>query len=68
MSNVSNIKELDLDLIKTQEACKILKVNRYTLYKLIRNKEITAYWFAGRYMFDKKELLDFLEKHKVKVE
>ena len=54
-----------LDLLTTKEVCQILKLNRYTLYKLVEEKKLHAYKFSNKYMFDRKEVIEFLKKSRL---
>jgi len=53
------------DLIKTKEACDLLKVTKPTLYNWMNDNIITGYYLGTRLFFKKSELLESL---KVKVD
>ncbi len=61
-----NLELEQLDLLTTKEVCQILRINRYTLYKLVEEGKLPSYRFSNKYMFDKKEVIDFLKKHHLK--
>lgn len=52
-------------LLTFDEAREYLRVNRGTLYKLLRNGDLPAYRVGKQWRIDKKELLDWLRKQQV---
>jgi len=48
------------DILTTEEACKLLKISRPTLYKLIEKKQITGHKIGKEYRFNKEDLLSYL--------
>ncbi len=47
--------------IKIQEASQFLRTSTSTLYKLTMNSKIPHYKFAGKLLFKKEELIQFVE-------
>ncbi len=65
-TELESVEDLEkLDLIGTKEVCRILKINRYTLYKLLEEGKLHGYRFANKYLFDRKDILDFVKKHRI---
>jgi len=54
-----------VDLLTVQEVCKLLRLNRYTVYKLVEEGKLPAYRFSNKYMFDRREVMEFLKKSRV---
>mgnify|MGYP001626234918 FL=1 len=66
MSAVKDVKKTEeVELLTTPEVCRMLRINRYTLYKLLEEGRIHGYKFSNKYMFDRREVMEFLEKHRV---
>lgn len=51
------------DVISVPEACRLLRVHRNTLYRLIRDESLPAFKMTrgGRWRFRKSDLRDWLE-------
>lgn len=51
------------DVISVPEACRMLRVHRNTLYRLIRDESLPAFKMTrgGRWRFRKSDLRDWLE-------
>lgn len=57
---------MDTDKLLTfNEAKEYLRVNKITLYKLIRNNELPAFRVGKQIRIPKKELMDWLQKQRV---
>jgi excisionase family DNA binding protein len=54
------------DIIKPQEAAKLLGLNIYTLYDYARKKIVPSIRYGRLVRFDKGDLEKWLQKHKVK--
>lgn len=48
------------DILTTEDVCCLLKVSKYTIYKLIRTKQLKAKKVAQHYRIQKTELLNFI--------
>jgi len=48
------------DILTTEEACKLLKISKPTLYKLIEKKKILGYKIGKEYRFNKQELMSYI--------
>jgi len=48
------------DILTTEEACKLLKISKPTLYKLIEKKKISGYKIGKEYRFNKQELMSYI--------
>lgn len=48
------------DILTTEDVCNLLKVSKYTIYKLIRSKKLKAKKVAQHYRIQKAELLNFI--------
>jgi excisionase family DNA binding protein len=53
------------ELLSTPEICRLLKTNRNTIAKLIK-EGLPCYSFGNRHRFDEKEVLAYLKKGKKK--
>lgn len=53
----------EMDLIETEEACRLLRVHRNTLYSLIRSGDIPAFRLVrgGRWRFNRSELVEWID-------
>ena len=49
------------DILTTIEVCRILKISKNTLYKLIRSRQLNAKKIARHYRIQKAELLRFMD-------
>ncbi len=66
MSAMKDVKKTEeVELMTTPEVCKLLRINRYTLYKLLEEKRLHGYKFSNKYMFDRREVMEFLKKSRV---
>ncbi len=50
------------DILTTEEACKLLKISRPTLYKLIEKKQISGSKIGKEYRFSREELMSYLSR------
>ena len=50
------------DILTTDDACKLLRVSKHTIYKLINSNELKARKIARHYRIQKAELLKFLDR------
>lgn len=55
-------------LLTVDEAAKMLRISRASLYTLMKNKKIRVTRIGGRTLFDRKDIDDFIEKSKTEVE
>ena len=53
-------------LLTFNEAREYLRVNRGTLYKLIRSSDVPAFRVGKQWRIDKKELINWLRKQQVR--
>jgi excisionase family DNA binding protein len=62
-SDGSDASAGQIDILSVPEACKLLRVHRNTLYKLIRDGELPAFRLmqGGRWRFRKRDLEQWLE-------
>ena len=56
-------KNMGADVISVSEACRLLRVHRNTLYRLIRDESLPAFKMTrgGRWRFRESDLRDWLE-------
>jgi excisionase family DNA binding protein len=57
--------ERESSLLTVNEFCDRARVSRATLYRMIRNGEVSHYKLGGRTLFDERHLKDFLERHQL---
>lgn len=57
---------MNSQLLTFDEARKYLRVNRGTLYKLIRNGDLPAFRVGKQWRIDKEEFTEWLRKQQVK--
>jgi excisionase family DNA binding protein len=55
-------------LLTVDEAAKMLRISRGSLYTLMKNKKIRVTKIGGRTLIDRKDIDDFIEKSKTEVE
>lgn len=48
------------DILTTDDVCNLLKVSKYTIYKLIHTKQLKAKKVAQHYRIQKSELLNYI--------
>lgn len=48
------------DILTSEEACKLLKISKPTLYKLVDNKKIFGHKIGKEYRFNREELLSYV--------
>lgn len=48
------------DILTTEDICRFLKVSKYTIYKLIRTRQLKAKKIAQHYRIQKAELINYL--------
>ena len=48
------------DILTTEDVCSLLKVSKYTIYKLIRTKQLKAKKIAQHYRIQKAELINYI--------
>lgn len=48
------------DILTTEDICSLLKVSKYTIYKLIRTKQLKAKKIVQHYRIQKAELINYL--------
>ena len=56
------------DLIKTKEACELLKITKPTLYSWMEQKFINGYYLGSRLFFKKSELLNSITSKDISVQ
>jgi len=56
------------NLMTVEEAAAYLKVDPKTVYRLINDKEIKAFLVGRVYRFEMKDIEDFVQKSKLKVQ
>ncbi len=59
-------EEMPKRLFDVKQTCSYLGISRTTLYRLMKDGELTAITIYGKLLFDKKDLEDFIEKAKQK--
>ena len=57
--------EID-DIYKLEEVAKWMRCSRATIYRLLRNGELSSLKFGGSRVIAKSQLLEFIEKQKQK--
>lgn len=50
------------DILTTEDACKLLKVSRHTIYQLIQSNALKAKKIARQYRIKKSDLIYFLDE------
>ena len=58
----------ETELLTVEEAAKFLRVDPKTVYRLINKNELKAVAVGRIFRIEKKDLLDFIEKSKIKVQ
>ena len=48
------------DILTTEDVCSLLKVSKYTIYKLIRTKQLKAKKIAQHYRIQKAGLINYI--------
>lgn len=48
------------DILTTEDICSLLKVSKYTIYKLIRTKQLKAKKIAQHYRIQKAEPINYI--------
>lgn len=70
MMTIMNEKKKEVDKLKrlldVKETCSYLAISRTTLYRLMKDKELTAITIYGKLLFDRYDLDEFIEKAKQK--
>lgn len=61
--NTNGEGNISADVIAVSEACRLLRVHRNTLYRLIRDESLPAFKMTrgGRWRFRRSDLRDWLE-------
>ena len=57
---MAKYSSIEHDILTTEEACKLLKISKPTLYKLIERKQISGYKIGKEYRFNKEDLLSYV--------
>jgi excisionase family DNA binding protein len=57
-----------MELLTVNEALKVLRISRQSLYKLISEKKITVTKIGGRTLIDMKDIEEYVERSKIKAE
>jgi excisionase family DNA binding protein len=61
------MNQIEIDEIyKLQEVAKWMRCSRATIYRLLKNGELSSIKFGGSRLIAKSQLIDFLEKQKQK--
>jgi excisionase family DNA binding protein len=61
------MNQIEIDEIyKLEEVAKWMRCSRATIYRLLRNGELSSLKFGGSRMIAKSQLLEFIEKQKQK--
>ncbi len=55
-----------MELLTVNEALKVLRISRQSLYKLIADKKITVTKIGGRTLLDMKDIEEYVERSKIK--
>ena len=53
------------ELLTLVQLAELLQVSKSTVYRLVEQREIRFYKVGGCLRFDKKDILDYLERNKV---
>jgi excisionase family DNA binding protein len=62
------MNQIEIDEIyKLQEVAKWMRCSRATIYRLLKNGELSSIKFGGSRLIAKSQLIDFIEKQKQKV-
>jgi excisionase family DNA binding protein len=62
------MNQIEIDQIyKIEEVAKWMRCSRATIYRLLRNGELSSLKFGGSRVIAKSQLLEFIEKQKQKV-
>ncbi|MBU4314715.1 MAG: helix-turn-helix domain-containing protein, partial [Actinobacteria bacterium] len=59
---MSKISSSNKDILTSSEACKLLKISKKTLYKLIDCNKIYGHKIGKEYRFSNEELLSYLNR------
>lgn len=51
--------------LDTNEAAKMLKISKSTLYKMVMNKSIPHYKIGNKNLFDENELVGFVKEKRI---
>lgn len=52
-------------LLTVNDFCKRARISRATLYRMIRDGQVSYYKVGGRTLFDERHLTDFLDRHQL---